>query len=72
MNFEEAKKELINMGKELDPDGKYVAMKVETTIYHDGEETVDCGVYMDGYGHHKAPTWIEALGDLAKEIRGNQ
>ena len=70
MNFEEAKKELIVTGKEIDPTGKYVTLRYQETTYANGEESMpEHEVYMDGFGWHNAAFWIEALAGLAKEIR---
>ena len=64
MNFEEAKKELLRIAE-----GRYIAINRETFVHSDSDERTDCIVYVDGFGHHTAPTWVEALASMQKAIR---
>ena len=64
MNFEEAKKELLSIAR-----GYYIAIKMENFVHSDGDERTEFTVYVDGFNHHTAPTWVEALASLQKKIR---
>ena len=64
MNLEEAHKELRNIAGT-----KYIGLEIKITEFSDTPKETVYGVYMDGSKWHNAPTWIEALAGLEKEIR---
>ena len=63
MTFQEADKELAEIAV-----GKYRSLTYDLSTFGSGRCEVECSVYVDGLGHHTAPTWREALDNLKAMI----
>lgn len=65
MTFKQAQKQLKKIAA-----GRYHAIKFSLTTYNIdcGGNNVECGVYIDGYGHHSGVTWEAAFESLTEEM----
>jgi hypothetical protein len=63
MNFLEARQKLKELAK-----GEYRRIQYDITEGGMMQLEVKCEVYVHGYGIHSAPTWDEALHDMACEL----